>query len=442
MFWPLTHQALITCADLIRGHPGIQEGFAQFQVNAVLDTSLENGVDTAPRNGSPKVYVIDGLLDLTLSLNSIGTFDARFAACECIKAYFYNHPAIRLHFLRRAIDGHTSGADETANVLTTLLRPLDGQSFSDPYQHWFAAVLMFNLIFDDAEAKNTAMAVAEGDSSSGEEVVTCIQAITANLISGIQRDLDDRVLVAYLMLLSGWLFEDPDGVNDFLGEGSNIQSLLQAVVRGGSDAVIVQGLCTLLLGIVYEFSTKDSPVPRATICHILSSRLGREKYIDRLTRLRSHPLLRDFEVLPQKLSSASPGNLPEVYFEKIFVEFLKDNFSRMLRAIDRDPGLEVPVIANGIQKGISRELVDSLRSQLEEKEKMQRTTEEEILSLRRQLGQEQAENRKTKETSAVEVARIKQVNEALQRHHEEDMRFANIRIIFHFINIYCPYILY
>lgn len=416
-------QALTTCADLIRGSPSLQESFAQLQVTSVLDEPSTEG--NAQQNGIPKVYVIDGLLDLTLSVPTLAVFDVRLAACECIKAYFFNHPAIRKHFLRRAIDGHTSGADETANVLTTLLQPLDSHVSGDPYRHWLAAVILFHLIYEDGDAKALAMSVAEGDASEGEEVVTCIQSITANLVIGIQKNVDERVIVAYLMLLCGWLFEDPDGVNDFLGEGSNIQSLVQAVLHTTSaDGMLVQGLCAMLLGIVYEFSTKDSPVPRATIHPILASRMGRDQYIDRLMKLRQHPFLRDYEVLPQKLISAPQGGLPEVFFDKTFVEFVKDNFSRLLRAIDRDPGMEVPVIANGVQKGISREMVDSLRSQLEEKTKTLQKAEEELISVGRQLGQEQADHRRVKETSTVELARIKHVNEALQKHHEEDIEYV------------------
>ena len=387
----------------------------------MLDEPPAEGIESPQQNGIPKVYVIDGLLDLTLSVSSLSAFDSRLAACECIKAYFFNHPAIRKHFLRRAIDGHASGADETANVLTTLLQPLEGHTSGDPYRYWFAAVILFHLIFEDSVAKNLAMSVAEGDASNGEEVVTCIQTITANLISGVQRHTNERVLVAYLMLLCGWLFEDPDAVNDFLGEGSNVQSLVQSALHNGGDG-IVQGLCAMLLGITYEFSTKDSPVPRATIHPILASRMGRDQYIDRLTKLRNHPLLRDFEVLPQKLSSASMGGLPEVFFDRSFVDFVKDNFSRLLRAIDRDPGMEIPVVANGVQKGISREMVDSLRSQLEEKAKALQKAEEDLLSLGRQLGQEQADHRRAKETATIEISRIKNVNGALQKHHEEDIK--------------------
>ncbi|RDL37240.1 ARM repeat-containing protein [Venustampulla echinocandica] len=414
-------EALITCADLIRDNPSLQESFAQLQVTSVLDEPVDESSQASQQNGIPKVYVIDGLLDLTLSVPSLSAFDSRLAACECIKAYFFNHPAIRKHFLRRAIDGHTSGADETANVLTTLLQPLDSHVSSDPYRYWLAAVIIFHLIYEDPDAKSLAMSVSEGDSSTGEEVVTCIQTIAANLIIGIQKNVDERVLVAYLMLLCGWLFEDPDGVNDFLGEGSNIQSLIQAALHTGPEGVLVPGLCAMLLGIIYEFSTKDSPVPRETIHSILASRLGRDQYIDRLMKWRGHPLLRDFEVLPQKLSSAPQGGLPDVFFDKTFVEFVKDNFSRMLRAIDRDPGFEVPVIANGVTKGISREMVDSLRSQLEEKTKALEKAEDELLSTGRQLGQDQADHRRAKETFNVELTRIKNVNDSLQRHHDDEM---------------------
>lgn len=68
--------------------------------------------------------------------------------------------------------------------------------------------------------------------------------------------------------------------------------------------------------------------------------------------------------------------------------------------------MEVPVISNGVQKGISREMVDSLRSQLEEKTKLLQKAEEELISAGRQLGQEQADHRRAKETFTVELAFI------------------------------------
>lgn len=103
------------------------------------------------------------------------------------------------------------------------------------------------------------------------------------------------------------------------------------------------------------------------------------------------------------------------------MEFLKDNFSRLIRAIDRDPGFEVPVIANGIQKGISRELVDSLRAEVDERNQTIQKLESDLVTLERKLEQEQLDHRKTRDSCALELSRIKQINETLQRNHEEEL---------------------
>jgi len=327
-----------------------------------------------------------------------------------------------MHFLRRAIEGHVSDEKEVVNILTALIDSSDPRQSADPYRPWMAAVLLFHLLYEDPEAKSLTMSISEGDAGNGEEVITCIQAIVGNLIDGLLKDSDERISAGYLMLLCGWLFEDPDAVNDFLGEGCSVQSLAQIVAQSSMDKILVPGLCAMLLGIIYEFSTKDSTISRATLQPILVSRLGRDRYVDKLTRLREHHLVRDFEVLPQNSVSEQGGALPDVYFDRAFIDFLKDNFSRLLRAIDRDPGMEVPVIANGIQKGISRELVDSLRAQLDDKGQALQRAEMDILTLEGKYGQEQAEHKKTKESGLVELGRIKSINDGLQRHHEDDLQ--------------------
>ncbi|KAJ0384252.1 hypothetical protein COL922a_008803 [Colletotrichum nupharicola] len=423
---PIKAEALETCADIIKGNASLQEGFAQLQVPSPLDSHTP--VEVSQANSAFQVYVIDGLLDLALGVEDTEAFDLRLAASDCLKAYFYSHADIRLHFLRRAIEGHKTGADETANVLTVLLRPSPNADITNPYRSWFAATIMFHLVFDNPEAKSLAMAVTEGDAESGEEVVTSIQIVAAHLISGLNREGDSRVVVGYLMLLLGWLFEDLDAVNDFLGEGSNTQSIIQAINHPYPSGEIVQGLCAMLLGVLYEFSTKDSPIPRTDFHSILVSRMGRERYIDKLSKLRSNPLVRDFEVIPQKLSNSGSGKLPDVYFDATFVEFFKDNYSRILRGMDRDPGLEISVVSNGVQKGVSRELVDSLRSQLAEKDQALQEAQVSIETVGRQIGQEQADHRRTRESSALELARMKQLNEGLQRQHDAELRTLQDKI--------------
>jgi len=81
-------------------------------------------------------------------------------------------------------------------------------------------------------------------------------------------------------------------------------------------------------------------VPRATLHPILASRMGRDHYVSKVTKLRENPQVRDFEVFRETNHRKRKMGLPEVYFDHTFIDFLKDNYSRILRAIDKDPGLE------------------------------------------------------------------------------------------------------
>lgn len=400
---PIKVEALNTCADLIRGNPRLQEGFAQEQVRPIVAPTTN---DVASPNVIASVYVIEALLNLVLSPASTDLFDLRTAGCKCIKAYFYNHTQIRGHFLNRAIGGHEEG-DQTENALTILMAGSQTSPASDPYRTWFAAILMYHLISNDYQAKDTLMGVKEGDAESGEEEVTCIQTLTANLIASLQLGEDERISIAYLMLLLGWLFEDAAAVDDFLGEASSLQSLVQAVLTPGSDRVVIRGLCAALLGIVYEFSTRDSPVPRRELQPVLTSKLGRDKYLDAITQLRHHPLVRDFEVLPR--TGGGSGSLPEIFFDESFVDFLKDNFSRLSRAIDRNPNIE----QHQSHDGVDRDVVDALRSERDEKEQSIQELKAQLMTLEQKIDQEQAEHRKTQQSAEEQRSTLKRINEKL-----------------------------
>ncbi|RVX73484.1 hypothetical protein B0A52_03126 [Exophiala mesophila] len=418
-------KALQTCGDLIHGNHGLQERFGDLPVQIkIADGPATNGhtpEDVRSKQPVKPVYqehnVIEALLELALESSPIALFDIRLAALSCVKAFVEGHAGIRAHVLRRAIEGHRSGDDAIPNMLTVLLEPPSARTNADPYQQWVAAVLLMHLVYENAETKSMALKVTEGDAESGEEVVTFVQSIASNVIAGIQHVEDERALIGYLMLLLIWLFEDPEAVNDLLGEGSNVQGLITAVKITKSTMPLVAGLAAFLLGVVYEFSTKDSPVPRTTLHGLLIGNMGRETYVDSLTRLRENPFVRDFEVLPQ----AGSGGLPDVFFDKTFIDFLKDNFSRFLRAIDRDPKFEVSVVSEGVQKGVSRDLVDSLRAQVEEQKQSIEAASTELLQLKRKLEQEELDHRRTRESTSVELSRIRQINQSLHTNHEEEV---------------------
>ena len=412
-------EALYACADMVRGNPTLQTSFAGLQVPRPSPVTRPGG-QNGHVNGIIKIYIIEALLDLSIAAPPSTAFEVRMAACECIKAYFFKHTEVKHHFLKRAVQGHMSGQDDAANVISILLR--DEFKTGDPYRVWFAADLIFHLLWEDPTAKDMLLTVSEGDAENGEEVVTCIQTVTENLMMAMQREEDERIQIAYFTVLCGWLFEDYSAVNDFLGEGTNVQTLKQRMTAGGPELTVVKGLSAVLLGIIYEYSTKDSPIPRRKLQPLLTAQLGRERYLQALAQLRQHPLVRDFEVVPQGAAPpTAPGQElpPYAFFDATFIGFLKDNFSRLSRAIDRDPGLEAQIPSK--EAGVDRDLVDSLRAQLDEKLQAVQKLESNLLDLQRQLDQESASARKAVDSSAAEVHRIRQINESLHKNHEADV---------------------
>lgn len=150
------------------------------------------------------------------------------------------------------------------------------------------------------------------------------------------------------MLLCVWFFENSDAVDDFLNEAGFLHSLINGVKDNNVDP-IAQGLAACLLGIIYDFSHNESPLPRKTIHALLSGQLGRDLYVSKVTKLRSHPMIRDFEVLKDQSVPEfhlRKFGLPEVYFDRTFIDFFKDSYSQILRAMDKDPGMETRVDAS------------------------------------------------------------------------------------------------
>ncbi|KAL7270968.1 Vesicle-mediated ER to Golgi transport protein [Rhizina undulata] len=410
---PIRAEALNAVADLIHGNAVLQEGFAQMQVN-YLDPNVPPEAQ-AQKNSGEKCYVIEGLLYLALLTSSIHVFEARLAACRCLQAYFAGNQPVKSHFLNHAINLHVGGGD-SANILSCLIN-LDSDSRGDPYRVWLASVILMHLLYDDVEAKELATSIKEGDAEAGEEVVTAIQHISANLIAALQHHYDPRICIGYLMLLCIWLYEDSPAVDDFLSEGASVQSLVAAVTQSSNANPIVQGLCAFLLGILYEFSHKDSPLSRATLHPILASRMGRDHYLNRITKLRENPMVRDFEVTRlEEDPHRRRTKLPEVYFDQTFIDFLKDNYSRILRAIDKDPGVETHT-SNGVShpNGITAELVDSLKTQLEDKDEALSKAQTNILTLEQKVTQEQHELQRIKDFTGAEIQRLKDLAESTKR---------------------------
>ncbi|KAK3706615.1 Vesicle-mediated ER to Golgi transport protein [Vermiconidia calcicola] len=419
---PIRTAALKCAAELIANNPPLQEAFAALTVitstdadNTSLSSSQQlNGSRSAgpsnkgsarPSAEKSRTYIIEALLDLTLDRPQD---DPKFRSSGygLIQAYLVRHDRIKAHFLQRAIFGH-SEHEPAANVLNTLSQP-DGDAMGLLFASW----IVQDLIGDNADGKAALAAVKEGEESEGEDVLSFVQALGSQLEGMLQQAADERVITAYASLLTVFMWEFAGGVDDLLAEGSNLLQALAATPKATSPDPLVAGLSVSLLGTLYEFSTKDSPIPRRTLAPLLTQKLGRTKYLDALLQLRRQPAIRDFDLMAE-------GDA-DTLLCKPFVDLFSLEYSRLRKAIDKDPGIEV-LPPSAAEAGVDRDVLDDLRQQLQTAKDALAQTQEQGIAEGQKHEQERLAADRELQTATAEVSRLRKINQAMQQGHESEL---------------------
>ena len=418
---PAIRSASLRCAaDLVAMNQPNQEAFASLTVvafanvkspaaqspavNGSRSSNSSNKTSARPSAEQKRTYVIEALLSMTLD-RSADDPTLRTAACGLLQAYLGGHDLIRAHFLHRAISGHAQ--HETAsNVLSTLAQPA-----ADPLGIVLASWILQDLVTDAPDAKSALLTVKEGSADEGEDVLSFIQTLGSDLAIALTQDSDERVIAAYGSLLVTLLWEFAEGIDDLLADSS---TLLQALVspKPSASSSINKGVAATLLGTVYEFSTKDSPVPRRTIAPLLVQKLTRRKYFDALAELRRHPLVRDFD-----LDDSDGG---DVVFSRTFVELFTVEYARLRKAVDKDPGMEV-ISYSASEAGVDRDVLDDLRQQLQTSKDALAQFQNETTAASQKHEQDQLAASKELQTATAEVQRLRRINQAMQQGHESEL---------------------
>jgi intracellular protein transport protein USO1 len=272
---PIRSAALYTAADLVRVNQVLQSQLLAIDVPYV-DLSIAISVQKQPQI----IPVASALLNWALLTTSIHVFELRLGAQHCLSAVFEGNHDAKLNFINEQIaafkgesslpedrsEGSSTSetlippSSDNANLISALV-DYDPDALLNPYKSWFAAVILMRIFEDALDIRDQVAFVKIGDESLGEEVVSSIRAMSSIMVTSLKY-ADPRISVAYLMLLSFWLYEDLNAVNEFLEESSTVQSLIWLITRSGSNNSLVVSLAAILLGISYDFSSKDSPFPR------------------------------------------------------------------------------------------------------------------------------------------------------------------------------------
>lgn len=420
VFSPLTANevrsiALYTTGDLIAGNAEIQLQFSQIDV-PYLDPTLPN----LPQSFDKPAPVTIALLNWALYINSVHTFDIRMGSAHCLHSYFKDNSESKKAFLNDQIkaylnpnyysenseaNGDSNGHKETngivpgeynpevlqatpfANIFSTLM-DYDSELKLNPYRLWFSAVVLMYLFEDSDENKELTRNIQIGDAEAGEEVMSSIQAISGLLVTTLDHR-DPRISIGYLMLLTFWLFENFEAVNDFLGDTSVLKALLAFLSNNSSEsAILVHGMVAILVGTVYEFSTKDSPLSRPDLHVLLTKALGKDNYTLKIKQFRDNDNFKNFDESSAFSKSKDETGLPEIFFNQLYIDLIKENFARIRRALFHDPNVD-PV--GHITFEAYEELEGKFASLKENLEKEKKTASETKKSLESELSDSKKE---------------------------------------------------
>lgn len=373
---PIRKTALQVTGDLIAGNTELQLQFSQVDV-PYLDPSLPTQLQKFEKPIPAPV----ALLNWALLSNSVHIFEIRLAAVYCLRCFFKDNTESKIAFLtdqakasqipnyyeetnlpppadEEQLDNGSEMIDKVAddvtatatseesavktpiaNIFTTLM-DFDFENKLNPYRVWFAATILVYLFEDCPENRQLARELKVGDAEEGEEVMSSIQAISGILTTALD-DQDPRIAIGLMLLLTIWFYEDFDAVNDFLSDPSLIKSVVVFLSKNSAEASdLVLGMGSILVGISYEFSQRDSPIPRIEMHSLVTKGLGINNYALKVKQFKDCEEFREFaDPLSEEVERDSTG-LPKVYFISNYVDLIKDNYYRIRKALSHSPLVE------------------------------------------------------------------------------------------------------
>ncbi|KAG5418714.1 USO1 [Candida metapsilosis] len=452
VFSPITETsirsvALQTTADAISGNPTIQ-----FEISKIDVPYIDPSLPPHLQDYDKPISVPLAWLNWCLSLNSVHLFDIRIGAAFCLQSYFKHNQESKMAFLNDQISAYSNedfyrnlkedlpevngnGVPTPFGNVFKVLMDYDADLKLNPYKVWFASVVLMYAFEDEPANRDLARALKTGDEDSGEEVMTSVQAISSLLITTLNH-MDQRIAIGYLMLLTVWLYEDFNAVNDFLKDDSIVKSLLNSLSHTSlGENSLVHGMTAVLLGVLYEFSSKESPIPRKELHSLLVKSLGRDNYSLKVKQLIADPVFKFFDETSNFNSVQDDSGLPDVYFDSIYVNLVKENSFRIKRALFHDPegeprrkisyedveelDLRISELKKEIHEEKQKHLENesSMRSKIKELEKLKEDLEQRLETTETDLRNLKEEHEAAEESMASTSRDLEEVT-ALKNKHE------------------------
>lgn len=290
------------------------------------------------------------------NLKTIDAFVTRAAAAYVVQCYICNNPDGKLSLAMAIMN---PPPDEVADapvdqpfassiVLTSLL---DWKlSTNDPYRAWFASTILSNVLDEADKCKEIVMGMYRQQILSGraskkssddddDDDATLVQTIGHSLYFSGKENVDVRISIALLSLLCTWLWDCPTAVKEFLNDNVAFSYVIEQINQSSNIDTLVQGLAAFLLGTCYLYheDEQECEVTRTMLHQIIANRIHTDQLINRVTRLREDKRFINAGSLCEIADELDSKDLPLLYFDLGFVDFVKENYSQIQKSISLSP---------------------------------------------------------------------------------------------------------
>ncbi|ORY01697.1 hypothetical protein K493DRAFT_209243 [Basidiobolus meristosporus CBS 931.73] len=360
--------ALYALGDIIRGNSANQEKVAS--TTSVFNSTATNLTENASSAESPHLppppptpqSALLTIAGFAIGKGKVDNLAVRYGATYVILCYLFENANGQVALASTLVsppdnNPNTEAVEKPQSpgslLLSSLIEWEDAKE--DPYQVWFGSVMLSHILKSNTQCKSSVDKVTFGDPEQGEEIIPLVNMIAYSLTMASRENLNTRVIIGYLMLLSIWTYESPETVNQYLSEGANLQFLMEQIGHSHGVDASIQGLSAFLLGILYEFDDDpDSSFPREVLQPIVLKRVGVDLFVNHINRLRESKLLQNVSPGFQTETDDNGQITSELLFDHSFVEFFKANYELIQKSITVDPKAKAaksknasPTISNG-----------------------------------------------------------------------------------------------
>ncbi|GAM29152.1 hypothetical protein SAMD00019534_123280, partial [Acytostelium subglobosum LB1] len=234
---------------------------------------------------------------------------------------------------------NSAAQDEELSIGQHLVRAMfswDGPNAArfDIASFWYSCIVLSATLKDSTHTKDQLLgACVEMPKTASEPPLTLFNKLMSSLLSTKKTETDPMIKIGLLKLLALWLDQSPKAVKEFFSNGSHLSLIVESILQPTTAAtaamqVHVQGLYTLILGLLVHNLDESSVAERNNLNSIISHRIGLNSFKDRLDHLRKSDSFTHAEQGEEPFSTALDKITIQLY-DFDFTLFFKDVYDKI-----------------------------------------------------------------------------------------------------------------